>query len=116
MQKEYKNKLKNHVAITTDGRKLKYKIFDTDVIQGVNDADAFDGFGKDIVAVVLYTKITHDKGYDSNLFPYDNGLVGWQCENGFKSIEEAKKDFEDRKKLSPKYGVEGYADVFMVTR
>ena len=36
--------------------------------------------------------------------------------NGFKTIEEAKKDLADRKKLTPKYGVEAYADVFMVTR
>lgn len=64
----------------------------------------------------LKSKVQHDKGYDSNLFPYDNGLVGWQCMNGFKSIEEAKKDLADRKKLTPKYGVEAYADVFMVTR
>ena len=116
MQREYKNKFKEHLGVTTDGKPLKFKLFDGDVVEGANNADAFDGFGKDIVAVVLYTKVQHDKGYDSNLFPYDNGLVGWQCMNGFKSIEEAKKDLADRKKLTPKYGVEAYADVFMVTR
>ena len=96
MQREYKNKFKEHLGVTTDGKPLKFKLFEGDVVEGANNADAFDGFGKDIVAVVLYTKVQHDKGYDSNLFPYDNGLVGWQCMNGFKSIEEAKKDLADR--------------------
>ena len=116
MQSEYKNKFKEHLGVTTNGKPLKFKMFEGDVVQGVNDGDAFNGFGKDIVAVVLYTKVQHDKGYDSSLLRYDNGLVGWQGRNGFKTIEEAKKDLADRKKLTPKYGVEAYADVFMVTR
>ena len=114
MQNEYK--FIEHLGMTTTGEPLRFKLFEGDIVLGVNDADVFDGFGDDIVAVVLYTKVQHDKGYDSNLSPYDNGLVGYQCMNAFKTIEEAEKDYKDRKRLTPKYGVEAYADVFMFTR
>lgn len=49
MQREYKNKFKEHLGVTTDGKPLKFKLFEGDVVEGANNADAFDGFGKDIV-------------------------------------------------------------------
>ena len=39
MQSEYKNKFKEHLGVTTDGKPLKIKLFEGDVVQGVNDAD-----------------------------------------------------------------------------
>lgn len=91
-------------------------------LENINKEEIFDGF-EDCNACVLYTTIKHDKGWREAVIygtprieDYDNGLVGYQNYNFFKDIEEAKKDFENRKKLSTKVGTIGYCDILLIIK
>lgn len=60
------------------------------------------------VAAILYTKVVEDKGWKieprfgtDQIVSYDNGLVGYQCINYYRSLEEAKKQFKWYGQLSP---------------
>lgn len=72
------------------------------------------------VAAILYTKVVEDKGWKieprfgtDQIVSYDNGLVGYQCINYYRSLEEAKKQFKWYGQLSPKVGVVAYVDAWL---
>lgn len=66
---------------------------------------------------IAYTTISHDKGINGlTLEHFDNGLVGWQNYDFFKTEEEAKREFELKSRLSSKVGVVGYCDVFLISK
>lgn len=80
----------------------------------------FVGEWSKFAAAIFYTKLVHDIGYRDGmrwgtpcLIPYDNGIVGYQCGQYYKTIEEAKKDFEGYSQLSPKVGCIAYVDVWL---
>ena len=104
-----------NITFSYDGKYYLYNLINSNGIQEV-----FKGWEK-FSACVIYTRVIHDVidviemnyGVPMNVCE-DNGLVGYQNFNFFKTIDEAKEDFKLRCKLSPKVGVIGYADVFMV--
>lgn len=84
-----------------------------------NTSGIFEGF-ESSAAAILYTKVVEDRGcHIVNSFGtdvienYDNGLVGYQCISYYKSLDEAKRDFEGYSKLSPKVGVVAYVDAWL---
>ena len=82
--------------------------------------ELFEGF-EHCSFVVLYTYIHHDKGWtcnDNDLYiqHYDNGLVGYQGGNFYKTEKEAKASYEICKKYTPKVGTIAYCDVFLVNK
>lgn len=104
---------------TTDGKRTSFS-YDGEYYlpDSKNLQEVFNGFDK-CSACVAYTTINGEYeeemhyGYPSVDRKY-KGLVGYQNFNFFKTIEEAKEDYANRKRLSTKVGIDGYADVFMV--
>lgn len=114
-------------ATCTDGktRTFTYNGDDYLIPYAVTEKDKqelFEGFPR-MKACVLYTEIVVDRGsrigmrYGSPcLIEYNNGQVGYQNGQFFATIEEAKRDYEARKKLSAKIGVVGYCDVQLILK
>lgn len=105
---------------TTQGKKISFKV-DGVYYTKENKDELFDGeFNQDHKYCVAYTTIKHDKGWkEENKFgtpsivQYDNGLVGYQNFNFLDYKETAEALYNHLKKLSPKVGTIGYADVFL---
>ncbi len=105
---------------TTQGNKISFKV-DGIYYTKENKDELFDGeFNQDCKYCVTYTTIKHDKGWkEENKFgtpsivQYDNGLVGYQNFNFLDYKETAEALYNHLKKLSPKVGTIGYADVFL---
>lgn len=105
---------------TTQGEKISFKV-DGVYYTNENKDELFDGeFNRGCKYCVAYTTIKHDKGWKEenvwgtpSIVQYDNGIVGYQDFNFFYYKETAEIYYNNRKKLSPKVGVIGYADVFL---
>ena len=85
-----------------------------------NTKNIFEGDKSKFAAAILYTKLVKDAGYrEVNRWGspciewYDNGIVGYQCINYYKTIEEAKKEYEGYRQLSPKVGTIAYVDIWL---
>lgn len=105
---------------TTQGRKISFKVDGVYYTKENKDGLFDEGFAKDNKYCVAYTTIKHDKGWKEenmwgtpSIVNYDNGKVGYQNFNFFEHKETAEACYNDLKKLSPKVGVIGYADVFL---
>jgi hypothetical protein len=107
-------------TITTQGKKISFKV-DGVYYTKVNKDELFGGeFNQGCKYCVAYTTIKHDEGWRTenrfgapSIERYDNGIVGYQNFNFFEDKETAVTNYNDLKKLSPKIGVIGYADVFL---
>ncbi len=105
---------------TTQGKKVSFKV-DGVYYTNENKDELFnEEFAQDNKYCVAYTTIKHDKGWkEENLWgtpsivKYDNGIVGYQNFNFFYYKETAETYYNHLKKLSPKVGTIGYADVFL---
>ncbi len=105
---------------TTQGKKISFKA-DGVYYTKENKDELFDGeFNQGCKYCVAYTTIKHDKGWRTenkfgtpSIVNYDNGIVGYQNFNFFEDKEAAEALYNDFKKLSPKVGTIGYADVFL---
>lgn len=105
---------------TTQGKKISFKV-DGDYYTNENKDELFDEeFVKDYKYCVAYTTIKHDRGWKEenmwgtpSIVNYDNGIVGYQNFNFLEYKETAEVLYNHLKKLSPKVGVIGYADVFL---
>ncbi len=113
--------MRNRTTKTTEGKKVTFQVHDDYYLGEGDKSQLFKGF-EECKYLVLYTTIKHDKGYREvnrwgtpTLEDYDNGWVGYQHGLFFTTLEEAQKDFEDRKMLTPKVGEIGYADIMLVT-
>ena len=106
---------------TTEGRLISFNVDNCYYTPLCNKSLVFDGSFKDYKFCVCYTKLCNDIGYREEtrfgipkLVRYNNGLIAYQNMNFFNDKKEAEEDFKNRKKLTPKLGVYGYADVFLV--
>ena len=112
--------MKTIKTTTTQGKKISFKV-DGDYYTNENKNELFDDdFVKDHKYCVAYTTIKHDKGWKEenrwgtpSIVEYDNGIVGYQNFDFLEHKEEAETLYNQRKKLSPKVGTIGYADVFL---
>lgn len=108
-------------GLCTDGKIRKFRVHDDyKTLDDPNKKEWFKDYPK-AKACVFYTKVMEDSGhiYEERFgiphyVPYDNGLIGYQGGHYFDTLEEAEKQFEIAKGLSPKVGTLAYADVFMV--
>lgn len=111
-------------SVSTQGKKVVFKV-DEDYYTPENGDKSlvFNGLFAKSKYCVAYTKVKRDCGtrmgtmYGSPaLIPYDNGTIGYQCFNFFDNEEDARKDFKDRKKLTPKTFTNtfAYADVYLI--
>lgn len=115
-------KMRIREAYCTDGKTRKFRVHDDyKTLDDPNKQEWFKIYPNS-KACVLYTKVKADSGHivgetawgTPYIEPYDNGLIGYQGGHYFDTIEEAEKQFEMAKGLSPKVGTLAYADVFMV--
>lgn len=114
-------KMRIREAYCTDGKTRKFWVHDDyKTLDDPNKKEWFKIY-PNAKACVLYTEVKSDSGhiYEErfgvpHLEPYDNGLVGYQGGHYFNTLEEAEKQLEMAKGLSPKVGTLAYADVFMV--
>lgn len=105
---------------TTQGKKISFKA-DGVYYTKENKDELFDGeFNQGCKYCVAYTTIKHDRGWKDvviwgshTIVNYDNGIVGYQNFVFLEHKEEAETLYNQRKKLSPKVGTIGYADVFL---
>ena len=113
--------MKNRTTKTTEGEKVTFQIHDDYYLGEGDKSQLFKGY-EQFKYLVLYTTIKHDTGLKDverwgtpTVEHYDNGWIGYQNGMFFTTLEEARKDFEGRKRLTSKVGVVGYADVMLVT-
>lgn len=107
-------------TICNDGKKRTFSfVGDYYTPENVNEKELFANF-EDCKACIAYTTIKDDMGWrEVNVYgtptieKYNNGPKGYQNYCFFRDIEEATRDFEARKKLSPKVGTIAYCDVFL---
>ena len=111
-------------SVSTQGKRVEFKV-DEDyyTLENGDKSLVFDGSFVKAKYCVAYTKVKRDCGTRIETWygvptwvPYDNGMIGYQCFNFFDNEEEARKDFEDRKKLTPKTFTNtfAYADVYLI--
>ena len=108
---------------TTQGKKISFKV-DGVYYTKENKDELFDGeFNQGCNYCVAYTTIKHDRGWKGvniwgtpSIVNYDNGIVGYQNFDFFEDKETAEDLYNQCKKLSPKVGVIGYADVFLFVK
>ena len=111
-------------SVSTQGKRVEFKV-DEDyyTLENGDKSLVFDGSFVKAKYCVAYTKVKRDCGTRLETWygvptwvPYDNGMIGYQCFNFFDNEEEARKDFEDRKKLTPKTFTNtfAYADVYLI--
>ena len=115
----------NHTrtAIATNGKKYTFKV-DENYYTPEKGNKAYVFMGEKFHYAVLYTEIKEDKGWRIEkrwgtdcMVDYDNGLVGYQQMRFYKTYEEAKEAFENRKQVVGKLCDDGtaFADVFLVS-
>lgn len=112
--------------VSNSGKKITFKkengYFDTDsyITDELNQMIEIGlemNNGKPFGGIVFYTTVMEDKGYDENLFYYNNGLVGFQNMDTFP-IKEAMEKLEFYKQLTdvnPQPYFKEYCDAFMIT-
>lgn len=111
-------------SVSTQGKRVKFKV-DEDYYTPENGHKSlvFGGLFAKLKYCVAYTKVKRDCGkrFETRYgvpawVDYDNGMIGYQCFNFFDNKEDARKDFEDRKKLTPKTFTNtfAYADVYLI--
>lgn len=107
--------METRTTTTTEGKRVSFK-YDGTYYLPTSDFSDF----KDITTspfLVAYTTVKGDRGtriVGNYIEEYDNGLVGYQNFQCFDTLDEANKDFELKKKLTPKLGVYAYCDVFII--
>ena len=104
--------MEKRTATTTEGKQVSFK-YDGTYYLPTSD---FKGITTSPF-LVAYTTVKGDRGtriVGNYIEEYDNGLVGYQNFQGFDTLDEAYKDFELKKKLTPKLGVYAYCDVFII--
>ena len=113
--------MRTRQSFTTQGKRISFKVDNNYYVIGDDKKKVFEGFFKNHKYAVAYTKVKTDYGtrYENRFgvptsVRYNNGLVGYQCFNYFNDMAEAMRDFDDRKKLTPKYMGGDYTDVFFI--
>lgn len=115
-------------AKATNGKKYTFKVDKTYYTPEKGNKEHIIGvakgfYGNERHYAVLYTEIKEDKGWRVEthwghgcIVDYDNGLVGYQQMDFYKTYEEAQEAFENRKKVVGKLCDDGtaFADVFLV--
>lgn len=92
--------MKTRKTVCLDGKTRTFTVDDNyATIDNRKSVMDFMSNNNDVIAVVAYTEIKGD--------------VGYQNFNGFKTAGEAIADYKDRKKLVPKVGTTAYCDVML---
>ena len=110
----------SRIGFDYKGKKFSFKTDGEYFKPNSSKEGIFDGEWSQFAAAVFYTKLVHDYGYREGmsygtpcLIEYDNGIVGYQCGQYYKTLEEAKEHFEGYSRLSPKVGVIAYVDAWL---
>lgn len=101
---------------STEGKRVSFSYTGKYYLPDTDKKEFFKGIINEPY-IVAYTTIRYDKGTYINstrLTEYDNGFVGHQSFQGFNTLEDAREDYELRKRLTRKYGVHAYCDVFLI--
>lgn len=110
-------------TISTEGRRITFKVDKNYYTPERDKALVFTGTFKNAKFCVCYTNVYRDRGHRMEnrwgtpaWVEYDNGVLGGQNCNYFDNRGEAMQDFKNRQKLTPKCfkSTFSYADVFFV--
>ena len=112
----------HRVTKSTENKKIAFSYEGDYYFPGTDKKEFFKNkFSKNSPYIVAYTTVITDCGTKEEtsfgipcLVKYDNGYIGCQSFQAFNNAEEARKDYELKKKLTAKPGIKAYCDVFLI--